>query len=507
MAWYWWLFSPLIAYLIVLLICDLIAFYRTIKYKKQGFFRKYVPVLGQASTFLPNKKYPHDGMRNFKDTMALADKAPGLVMNDTRGVSAIIYLTDLDLIKEFFLKESTVSKRAIQEDLKFNFSFFYDNSERSLNQRRVFSELFKIDNITAVIPILRDVTQKHFGTIRQKLEKSTENVLIDFKKMDVDILKDIADRVLFGSKDEVPYVMDGKKTHITDFVFDTIKLLTTMKAVLNPLNLLLFGYPNRWNLLSGSRQAAKNAVLVNEAIKRYHDERANDPNYHLGVNILDLMIKHNKNCTNPEDKFTIIDIIGDLVLFLFAGSDSTSKALSTCIYLLAKHPDYAERVRKETKEKVLTADPVKFEDLDKCETLNAVVSEALRLYSPAPATFDKLLVKDFTLGKYQFYAGDKIVIPFAYTSNSTRFFPEGETFNPDHFIGENAKKIPQMAHIPFSSGKRGCLGRFLAEAILKMSIVELLSTCRLSVADDDVNGWSFSVGYDIEHCNVRCAPL
>lgn len=497
--------SPLIAYLIILLICDLIAFCRTIKYKKQGFKRKYVPVLGQASMFLPNKKFPHDGMRNLKDTIALADNAPGLVMNDTRSAGAIIYLTDLDLIKEFFMKETTVSKRAYQEDLKFDFAFFYDNSEHSLNQRRVFSELFKIENISANIPTIIEVARKHFKKVKDEMQKSGGNAKIDFKEMDIKILKDIADRVLFGCNDEIPYVNDGKKTHITDFVFETLKLLTTMKAILNPLNLLLFGYPNQWNLLSGSKQAAKNAVLVGEAIKKYHDERVNDPNYKLGVNILDLMIKNNKS--ESQDKFSIRDIVGDLVLFLFAGSDSTSKTLSTCIYLLAKHPEYAERVRKEVNEKIPASDSITFEDLDKSETLNALLSEALRLYSAAPATFDKKLLKDFTLGKYQFYAGDKIVIPFAYLTNSTRFFVEGEKFSPDHFIGAEGKKIPQMAFTPFSSGRRSCLGRFLAESIVKASVVELLRTAALSVPPDDVNGFSFSVGYDIEHCAVTCAPL
>lgn len=392
----------------------------------------------------------------------------------------------------------------MQEDLKFDFAFFYDSTEHSLNQRRVFSQLFKIENISDNIPTILEVVRSHFKIVNEELKKSGGETKVDFKAMDVKMLKEIGEKIIFGCKNQTPCVNDGKNTSITDCVFDTLKILTTMKAILNPLNLLLFGYPNQWNLLPGSKQAAHSAALVAEAIKKVHDDRSNDPNYSLGVNILDLMIKTNKS--DSQDKFTPKDIVGDLVLFMFAGSDSTSKTLSTCIYLLAKYPEYAERVRKEVSEKIPASDLLKFEDLDKCETLNALISEALRLYSAAPATFDKQLLKDFTLGKYQFYAGDKIVIPFAYLTNSTRFFPEGEQFNPEHFIGENAKKIPQMAFTPFSSGRRSCLGRFMAEAILKVALIELIRTASLSVPKDDVNGFSFSVGYDIEHCNIVCKP-
>lgn len=507
MAWYWWLLSPLLAFIIVLLTCDLIAFLRTRKYVHQGFKRHYTTILGQIALFLPNKLAPHDGMYNFKKIISEADDSPGLVVNDTRGGTALIYLTDLDLIRDFFLVETKVCKRVEVEDLKFYFSFFYENTEHALNQRMVFSEMFKIDNIQANIPVIQAVFRKHFGAISQQLTQEPKEV--DFIDLNQKILKELADKILFGCQDEVPFVDDEKKTHITDFVFETIKMLSSFKVIMNPINLMLWGYPNKWNLLPGSKKASNNAKLVHKAIEKYYRQRIDDSQYKLGTNILDLMIKH--NMTESQHKFSMKDIVGDLVLFLFAGSDSTSKTLSTVLYLLAKHPEWREKIREEIKAKDLNKTGVNFNDLDTSEALSSFVDECLRLHSAAPASFDKLVLEDFTLTKngkkYKFSAKDKIVIPLCYLAASKRFFPEGEEFNPEHFYAANSKKIPQMSFIPFSAGRRACIGRYLAETIVKVGVVTALTMFDIHVPQTDINGWVLRVGLDMEHGKIMCRPL
>lgn len=501
MHWLWYLFLPLILYLCFLFAADMRALYRTFKYKSQGFKWKYVPVAGQVSLFLPNKKKPNDGMANFKAGIGQAEDYPGLVINDTRSGTALIYLTDLALIKEFFIKEPDVCVRAEQEDLKFSFSFFYNSNERAVAHRMIFSEMFRVDNIETNIPLIKEVSDKHFSNLVTAEEGSK---VVDFIDISTGVLKELADGILFGSREECPRVEDEQKTLVTEKVFQTIKELSSMKAILNPLNLLLFGYPNSMNLLPGSRDAAGKAELCKAAIEKCYNKRAEDPKYKLGVNILDLMIKNNKS--EGEHKFTMTDITGDMALFLFAGSDSTSKTLMTCIYMLGKHPEIAEQIYKDIDSLGLAKSTVKFEDLDKSDWLNAFLKECLRLKSPAPASFDRKLLKNFKLGKYDFTAGDKIVIPYCYLHTTSKFFSAGENFDVKQFMGEEAKKIQQTSYIPFGAGKRMCLGRLLAETILKISIISLLSKYSLWVDPADQNSWTLGVGVDIGHCKVKCTP-
>ena len=110
------------------------------------------------------------------------------------------------------------------------------------------------------------------------------------------------------------------------------------------------------------------------------------------------------------------------------------------------------------------------------------------------------------LGKYSFNKGDKIVIPYCAQFVNEDLFPWGEEFKPEKLLA-SSKDVPQMALIPFSAGRRGCLGRVLAETIIKVGMIELLSRYSLSIPEGDVNGWVLGIGFMIKHGNVFCESL
>ena len=241
--------------------------------------------------------------------------------------------------------------------------------------------------------------------------------------------------------------------------------------------------------------------MVSDVIIETFNKRMNDPDYQLGVNVLDLMIKNNK--TNPNHQFSPADIVGDTALFLFAGSDTSSKTLIGCTYYLGKYPEYITKIREEVDRFNLNRPDVSFEDLDKSVTLDAFIKEVLRLRSPAPSSFERIITKDFKLGPYQIKAGDKIVYPICFLSSEKGFFPAKDTFNPENFLGDAIKKVPQIVNIPFGAGRRSCLGKFLAEAIVKVTLIELVSNYDIFVPKDDKNSWKIGFGVEIKHCTVQ----
>ena len=76
-------------------------------------------------------------------------------------------------------------------------------------------------------------------------------------------------------------------------------------------------------------------------------------------------------------------IIDNVVTFLMAGHETTSQALTWTLYLLALFPDWQERVRDEVR-RVAGGEETGRDDIGKLQLLDAVLQEAMRLYSPAP---------------------------------------------------------------------------------------------------------------------------
>ena len=97
--------------------------------------------------------------------------------------------------------------------------------------------------------------------------------------------------------------------------------------------------------------------------------------------------------TAPDQRISDQDILHNVNTFLFAGSDTTSLALTWTLYLLAVYPDVQTRLREELKtiEHILASPPetddnAAWQDLwnalDNLPYLNNVMRETLRVIPP-----------------------------------------------------------------------------------------------------------------------------
>ena len=66
------------------------------------------------------------------------------------------------------------------------------------------------------------------------------------------------------------------------------------------------------------------------------------------MNILDLMVRHNFEMAKNNQKDKMLaeeEIVQDLILFLFAGLDTSFQTSSSCLALLTQHQDYQKKIR------------------------------------------------------------------------------------------------------------------------------------------------------------------
>lgn len=95
---------------------------------------------------------------------------------------------------------------------------------------------------------------------------------------------------------------------------------------------------------------------------------------------------------SPDQRMTDDDMLNSINTFMFAGSDTTSLALTWTLVLMAKQPEWQARLRRElrgvSRPAVLDDEDVHdlWKAIDKLPDLDKVCRESLRLISPVHST-------------------------------------------------------------------------------------------------------------------------
>lgn len=94
---------------------------------------------------------------------------------------------------------------------------------------------------------------------------------------------------------------------------------------------------------------------------------------------------------------------------------------------------------------------------------NAVLHESFRLTTLVPFALPHSASKDVTVGKYVIPKGTVIFPCLVKIMRDPDYFEEPEKFKPERFLTADGTFQSSERVIPFSIGKRFCLGQSLAE--------------------------------------------
>lgn len=177
------------------------------------------------------------------------------------------------------------------------------------------------------------------------------------------------------------------------------------------------------------------------------------------VAFLDMLLKARAEDPNS---LTFSDIQEEVDTFMFEGHDTTAVATSWAVHMIGSHPEVQKKLHAEIDSVFGSSNrQLKSEDLGELKYLECIIKETLRLFPSVPF-FSRRVSEDIEVAGYKLPKGSSCSVFTYLVHRDERFYPDPEKFDPDRFLPENSAERHPYAFIPFSAGKRNCIGQRFA---------------------------------------------
>ncbi|XP_040613077.1 cytochrome P450 2J3 isoform X1 [Mesocricetus auratus] len=197
-------------------------------------------------------------------------------------------------------------------------------------------------------------------------------------------------------------------------------------------------------------------------------------------------------------------ICSTLDLFL-AGTETTSTTLRWALLYMALYPEVQEKVQAEIDRVIGQEKQPSLADRDSMPYTNAVVHEVQRMGNIIPLNVPRKVVVDTTLAGFHLPKGSILHTNLTSLHMDPKEWATPDIFNPEHFL-ENGQFKKRESFLPFSIGKRACIGEQLARSELFIFFTALVQNFTFKPPANEKLSLKFRVGITISPVSHRlCA--
>jgi len=151
------------------------------------------------------------------------------------------------------------------------------------------------------------------------------------------------------------------------------------------------------------------------------------------------------------------ELINNVYLFFLAGHETTASALGWIINYLAKYPEVQEKMRAEILS-VVGEGSLTLEHTKQLDYTEMVIKEVMRLRPPAAQIIGRLTTQEVKIGSLVIPPQTSVSVSVYAIHHHPDFWPDPEKFDPERFSPKNCAGRHPYAYLPFSLGKRHCIG-------------------------------------------------
>ncbi|KAI5101636.1 vitamin D 25-hydroxylase [Silurus meridionalis] len=223
------------------------------------------------------------------------------------------------------------------------------------------------------------------------------------------------------------------------------------------------------------RNADKVYVFLQQIIERFSQGRVRQLPRHYIDAYLDEMEQSSRDKSVSFSKENLIFSVGELII---AGTETTTNTLRWAMLYLALYPSIQDKVHKEI-DSILNGKLPAMEDKQKMPYVDAVLHEILRFCNIVPLGIFRATSQDAVVRGYTIPKGTMVITNLYSVHFDEKYWSNPAMFCPERFLDKNGNFIKQEAFLPFSVGRRQCLGEQLARMEMFLFFTTLLQRFRL----------------------------
>jgi cytochrome P450 len=402
----------------------------------------YPPTVVPPPEPLPLRRFLLTFVRNPLSSMPQPVYEEGIRVYDN-GRGGVAYVTDPALVERILLSQAELFPKTPLEKRVFGPTLgdgiLTSQGSSWKWQRRTAAPLFRPSDLASLVPAMTGAAMDQLQRWRASPAGAVQAVDRDMTETTFQV---ISATMFAGSADaEAAAIVRAADKALSSISWDIAAAMLRFPEWL--------WYPGKY----GRRRAGRalRAAVATILVRRRE----------AGLEGEDLLARLAR-ATDPETGAPMSEkqLVDNLLTFLAAGHETTAKALTWTLYLLARAPVWQERLRAEVEE-VAGSGAVGAAHLDRLVLTRAVLEEAMRLYPPAPV-MTRHAAADVDLGGVAVPADALVIIPVFAVHRHKKLWDDPDRFDPGRFLPERRARLARTQFMPFGFGARTCIGNSFA---------------------------------------------
>ncbi|KAJ5513437.1 Cytochrome P450 E-class group I [Penicillium fimorum] len=366
-------------------------------------------------------------------------------------------------------------------------SSFTTNDKLYRNKKQILSAAFAPRKLESMEPLIRT----HIDTFCEKIATSGNvDIAVMLGSLSIDVLSDLCFGKCFDTLNNVE-----ERGRILEAMEKSVELVIREGT--------MHKWPRAvWKVLHSQEKVKKRGYVYQkaaEAMMEQMNRKSEREDFFTNI----LQARH------PETglPYPKAELMGEAILLLVAGSDTTSTALTVIIWHLLANPKTMEKLTAEIRDNFKSTDEIKYKTLQGLPYLHSVIEEGLRICPPNPSLIPRLVVDrapgHLAIDGRIFPPGTEIGVCNMSLQHNPLYFDDPDSFIPERWMPNSNIKCNKAAFAPFSYGPRSCLGRNMS--YMEMSLTLALLVFRVKLSFEDPNK-ELKAGFDVDDAFVAIKP-